>query len=84
MIARLFQLCIRGYQIIISPLKPNCCRFSPSCSRYSIDAIKMHGVLRGSWLALKRIMRCHPWGDAAFDPVPLPKGEKTLKRPSSQ
>jgi len=83
MISRLLQALIRGYQIIISPLNPNCCRFSPSCSRYSLDAIKTHGFVRGSWLALKRMTRCHPWGGEGFDPVPLPKDEKTLKRPSS-
>ena len=81
MISALLQRLIRFYQIIISPLKPNCCRFTPSCSRYSLDAIKIHGIAKGTWLALTRIARCHPWGGDGYDPVPLPNEEKTPKRP---
>jgi uncharacterized protein len=61
---------IRAYQLILSPLLGPKCRFYPSCSHYAIDAIESHGVLRGTWLTLKRIGRCHPWNEGGFDPVP--------------
>ena len=58
------------YRAFISPLTPPSCRFTPTCSQYAIEAIKKHGPLRGSWLALRRILRCHPWGGSGYDPVP--------------
>jgi putative membrane protein insertion efficiency factor len=67
---------IRGYQLILSPLKsaifgPQAhCRYTPSCSRYAAGAIQRHGAIRGGWLALRRLMRCHPWGGCGHDPVP--------------
>lgn len=61
---------IRFYQIVISPLFPASCRYTPTCSQYAIEAVRMHGPLRGSWLALKRIGSCHPWGGSGYDPVP--------------
>jgi putative membrane protein insertion efficiency factor len=61
---------IRGYQLAISPLLGPRCRFYPSCSQYAIEAIEAHGALRGMWLAIKRISRCHPWHEGGFDPVP--------------
>ncbi len=61
---------IRAYQILISPLFPSSCRFTPTCSQYSIEAIKKHGVLRGGWLSLKRVSKCHPWHPGGYDPVP--------------
>ena len=61
---------IRGYQLLLSPLLGNNCRFHPTCSGYAIEAIRTHGVLRGLWLAFIRIGRCHPWGGAGHDPVP--------------
>ncbi|SEQ08401.1 membrane protein insertion efficiency factor YidD [Nitrosomonas ureae] len=61
---------IKGYQIVISALLGQSCRFYPTCSNYTIEALELHGVLRGSWLAIKRISRCHPWNPGGFDPVP--------------
>lgn len=58
------------YRYLISPALPHSCRFAPSCSLYAIEALRAHGALRGGWLALRRILRCHPWGGAGFDPVP--------------
>jgi hypothetical protein len=65
-----FILLIRFYQAAISPYTPATCRFSPTCSSYSIEALKVHGLLKGSWLAVKRIGKCHPWGGSGYDPVP--------------
>lgn len=61
---------IRFYQIVISPHIGPCCRFEPSCSQYCIDALRIHGVLRGSWLGIRRILRCRPLGPSGYDPVP--------------
>ena len=69
-IRKIFILPIRFYQLCISPLFPPCCRFTPTCSQYALEAIMRHGVIRGSWLALRRILRCHPWGGSGYDPVP--------------
>jgi uncharacterized protein len=68
-------LLIRFYQIAISPHIGPCCRFEPSCSQYCIEALQRHGVVRGSWLGLKRILRCRPLGPSGYDPVPQ-RGEK--------
>jgi len=61
---------IRAYQLTISPMLGPCCRFHPTCSHYGMEAIDRHGALRGSWLTLKRISRCHPFHEGGFDPVP--------------
>ncbi len=61
---------IRAYQLFVSPLLGPRCRFYPSCSHYAMEAIELHGALRGTWLAIKRIGRCHPWNEGGFDPVP--------------
>ena len=58
------------YRFAISPLIPARCRYTPTCSQYAIDAVKKHGALKGTWLAVKRILRCHPWGGSGYDPVP--------------
>jgi hypothetical protein len=63
---------LRGYQLLLSPLIGPACRFAPSCSEYAREAIALHGPGRGSWLALRRLSRCHPLGGAGFDPVPEP------------
>ncbi|MDO5536276.1 MAG: membrane protein insertion efficiency factor YidD [Desulfovibrionaceae bacterium] len=73
LIRRLAILPIRLYQLFISPVLPKSCRFLPTCSAYAVEAIMVHGVLRGSWLALRRICRCHPWGGSGYDPVPPPR-----------
>ena len=65
-----FILLVRFYQVAISPLKPSTCRFSPTCSTYALEALKKYGLLKGGRLALRRIMRCHPWGGSGYDPVP--------------
>lgn len=61
---------IRCYQWVISPLLGNCCRFDPSCSTYAMTALRQHGLFSGSWLAIRRICRCHPWHPGGYDPVP--------------
>lgn len=61
---------IKIYRAAISPMLPASCRYSPTCSEYALEALKKHGPLKGSYLALKRIMRCHPWGGSGYDPVP--------------
>lgn len=65
-----FILLIKGYQWVISPLLGPKCRFTPTCSHYGIEALKKHGPLKGLWLTLKRLSKCHPWGSSGFDPVP--------------
>lgn len=65
-----FILLVRFYQVAISPLKPATCRYSPTCSAYTIEALKKHGFFYGGRLALKRIFSCHPWGGSGYDPVP--------------
>jgi hypothetical protein len=61
---------VRFYQLAISPYFPPRCRYQPTCSAYSIEALQKHGAMKGGWLALKRIGRCHPWGGTGYDPVP--------------
>jgi putative membrane protein insertion efficiency factor len=63
-------IAVRAYQLLLSPFAGGACRFHPSCSHYAIDALQTHGVVRGLWLAARRVSRCHPLGSAGFDPVP--------------
>ncbi len=65
-----FVLLIRFYQICISPLTPPSCRFTPTCSQYALEAFRKSGPFKGGWLALRRILRCHPGGGSGYDPVP--------------
>ncbi|WP_254031978.1 membrane protein insertion efficiency factor YidD [Planktothrix agardhii] len=65
---------IKGYRFLISPLFPPACRFHPTCSQYAIEALETFGIIQGSWLALKRILRCHPYHPGGYDPIP-PKPE---------
>ena len=65
-----FVFLVRGYQVLISSWTPASCRFSPTCSHYTLEALQKHGLFKGGWLAIKRIARCHPWGGQGYDPVP--------------
>ena len=69
LLGRFFVVLIRAYQICISPVLLPCCRFTPSCSEYAIDAVRSYGPLKGSYLALSRLLRCHPWHPGGYDPV---------------
>jgi uncharacterized protein len=64
---------IRAYRQLLSPLLPPSCRFQPTCSAYALEAVDQYGAALGSWLAVKRILRCHPWGASGYDPVPKGK-----------
>jgi len=61
---------IKFYQLLISPLFPPSCRFTPTCSHYSLEALKKYGIFKGGWLSFRRIIKCHPWGGSGYDPVP--------------
>lgn len=69
-LARLLALPVHAYRLALSPWLGRNCRFAPTCSAYALEALETHGALRGGWLALRRIARCHPWGGEGFDPVP--------------
>ena len=69
-LARIFALPVRAYRLLLSPWVGHGCRFQPTCSAYALEALEKHGAFRGSWLALRRILRCHPWGGEGYDPVP--------------
>ncbi|MDE5596141.1 MAG: membrane protein insertion efficiency factor YidD [Muribaculaceae bacterium] len=72
----IISLPIHFYRLAISPMLPASCRYTPTCSQYALEALKIHGPLKGSWLAIKRIGRCHPWGGCGYDPVPPRKNSK--------
>jgi hypothetical protein len=69
-VRRLLIGIIRAYQYLLSPWWGNHCRFTPTCSHYAVEALERHGALAGLWLAIKRILRCHPWSAGGYDPVP--------------
>jgi putative membrane protein insertion efficiency factor len=69
-ISRILIAPVRLYQVALSPLLPPSCRFTPSCSTYAVEALARHGPIKGLWLAVRRIGRCHPWGASGYDPVP--------------
>ena len=68
--ARMLVLLVRGYQLFISPMLGPRCRFHPTCSQYAVEALQTHGAVKGSWLALRRVLRCHPLHPGGHDPVP--------------
>ena len=69
-LAHIVALPVRAYRLIFSPWVGHNCRFQPTCSAYALEALRTHGGLRGGWLALRRILRCHPWGGMGVDDVP--------------
>lgn len=68
--ARVLIWLVKAYQFGLSPMLGSHCRFTPTCSRYAIEALQAYGALRGSWLALRRVLRCHPWHPGGHDPIP--------------
>jgi putative membrane protein insertion efficiency factor len=81
--ARILMLPIHGWRLISRWLPPHC-RFHPSCSAYGLEALQRHGALRGTWLAVKRVGRCHPWNPGGFDPVPAgSKADPNVRSPHS-
>ncbi len=75
LVKKLLLLGIQGYRQLISPLLAPSCRFQPTCSAYAAEAISIHGTVAGSWLAIQRIARCHPWHPGGYDPVPSKQPE---------
>jgi putative membrane protein insertion efficiency factor len=73
MLKKIFIMLIRFYQVVISPIKPPSCRFYPTCSQYGLEAIQRFGAIKGGWLAIKRIAKCHPFHPGGVDPVPEKK-----------
>ena len=82
--SRALHSLVRAYQLLLSPLLGPHCRHLPSCSSYALEAIERHGAMRGAWLALRRLSRCHPWGTSGYDPVPpvAGAGERSRARES--
>lgn len=80
---RLLSLLVLGYQGFVRPWLPPLCRYQPSCSDYALEALRVHGPLRGGWLATRRVCRCHPFHAGGHDPVPLPTAPPDLRRPDA-
>lgn len=80
MTARVCIFLVRAYQAVLSPFLGGACRFSPSCSHYAVEAVERHGARRGTWLALRRLLRCQPFCAGGFDPVP-PNSPRELDAP---
>lgn len=68
---------VRGYQLLISPFTANHCRYVPSCSAYTIEAMEKHGAFHGLWMGIRRVSRCHPMHEGGYDPVPEPRKRKS-------
>jgi len=73
---------LKLYRAVISPLYGDVCKFHPTCSAYALDAVSTHGALKGSWLAARRLVRCHPWSLGGYDPVPAVKAQQGVHRDS--
>ena len=67
---------LKAYRAVISPLYGDVCKFYPTCSTYALDAIRVHGSLKGTWLSVRRLVRCHPWSLGGYDPVPAANAQK--------
>jgi putative membrane protein insertion efficiency factor len=76
---KILMIIIRGYQLFLSPVLGSNCRYAPSCSHYTHQAIARYGTVKGVWLGIKRILRCHPWADGGYDPVPEKNAGKNSK-----
>ena len=76
MLQNVFISLVKFYKYFISPLLPSACRYTPTCSDYAIEAIRKHGVIKGVWLGVKRLLRCNPFGGRGYDPVPKRKEEE--------
>jgi uncharacterized protein len=74
---------LKGYRFAISPLYGQVCRYHPTCSAYALEAVQTHGALRGTWLAMRRVGRCHPWAAGGLDPVPPAKNRTSSTPPSA-
>jgi len=83
-VTALLLVLVRGYRRFVSPLLPPSCRFTPTCSAYAEDALRVHGALQGSVLILRRLARCHPWGGEGFDPVPGPRARADAPAPAAR
>ena len=68
--AHLLALPVRAYRLVFSPWVGHNCRYQPTCSAYALEALERHGAVRGGWLTVRRLLRCHPWGSSGYDPVP--------------
>ena len=77
LLARIAALPVHAYRLLISPWLGANCRFQPTCSAYALEALEKHGAIKGGWLAVRRIMRCHPGGGSGYDPVPPREGGKS-------
>ncbi len=75
-------LLLKGYRLVVSPMYGQVCRYHPSCSAYALEAVETHGALRGSWLAVRRLARCHPWTPGGYDPVPPPRPRASVGAPT--
>lgn len=84
MVARALMQLIRWYQRFLSPLLPPACRFEPSCSRYGHECLRLHGAAKGSYLTVRRILRCHPFHPGGYDPPPLPAGHPGSPPPENR
>ncbi len=82
-LAHIFALPVRAYRLILSPWLGHSCRYQPTCSAYALEAVQVHGSIRGSWLAVRRLARCHPWAAGGYDPVPS-RADTAVESPATR